>query len=641
MKIILAAVAVLFAASIANAIYLGTVEGYTKDSGGSPVSNVTVNATVIGCSGAACSQVGTSDANGYYVIANLNLPAGGTVRVTASKGSQYGESNGTADQFQAAYVNVTMCTAPPAPTLQPIADTHNPTTFTFNWTSSGPRDDFYLNGNTYLNVIAPQYQYLSYGSHTWGVRSCNATCCSGWVYDSFSVYNNPPSQPVLTDQPDTIANNVTLSWTSGTDPDSDPTYDEYQFQSNPVQSNVTSPQNESGLSYQTYTWKVRTCDDRGACSAWASDSFSVVNNPCPPPVLQPVPDGHFTSVILNWTSNATDIDGDPCHDRYQFGADAIIDPATSPQTKSGLSLGVSYTWRVQSCDNKGACSPWQSDTFITQNNAPSAPVLIDQNHTDASSVGLRWTSGTDPDSDTTYDEYQFDSGAVVSPATSPQVELLSGIDYHTWRVRTCDSHGACSSWSQDTFVRYECPACPPGRGGGGGACVTTLPPNATVLTCMEDWVCEEWSACNPLTLVQTRECADIADCGTKCYMPDVIRRCSYSPSCWNGIRDVDETDVDCGGVCMPCEIGKECKRDIDCALGICYEGVCTPSTCYNGVQDDGETGVDCGGPCPPCFEIPAPVPPPAYYIIFAIAMAAAALWLALLAVPHLRKKSKR
>ena len=641
LKALFAVLAMLLAVSAAQAIYLGTVEGYTKDNGGSPVVNATVNATVIGCSGAACSQSGTSDSNGYYVIANLNLPAGGTVKVTATKGSQYGEASGTADQFQAAYVNVTMCIAPPTPTLQPIADTHNPTTFTFNWTSSGPRDDFYLNGNTYINVTPPQYQYLSYANHTWGVRACNASCCSGWVYDTFVVYNNPPSQPVLTDQPDTISNNVTLQWTSGTDPDGDPTYDEYQFQSNPVVSPATSPQNESGLGYQSYTWKVRTCDDRGACSAWASDSFSVVNNACPPPVLVSVADGHFTSVVLQWTSNATDMDGDPCHDRYQFGSDAVVDPATSPQSKSGLSLGVSYTWRVQSCDNKSACSAWQYDTFITQNNAPSAPSLVDQPHTDASSVALQWASGIDPDGDPTYDEYQFDSGAVVSPPTSPQVELLSGIDYHTWQVRTCDNHSACSSWAQDTFVRYECPTCPPGRG-GGGACLPALPPNATILTCLENWVCEEWSACNPLTLTQTRECADTMNCSTKCYMPDVIRKCTYSPSCSNGILDEEETDIDCGGICAPCALGEECDRDSDCAVGICYEGICTPSTCYNGVKDNGETGIDCGGPCAPCVAVPLPVIPSPYYIIFTLAMSAVALWLAMMFVaPYLAKRKKR
>ncbi len=48
--------------------------------------------------------------------------------------------------------------------------------------------------------------------------------------------------------------------------------------------------------------------------------------------------------------------------------------------------------------------------------------------------------------------------------------------------------------------------------------------------------------------------------------------------CTNGIQDVGETGVDCGGSCDPCGAG----------------------TCSNNVQDPTETGVDCGGSCPPC-----------------------------------------
>lgn len=43
------------------------------------------------------------------------------------------------------------------------------------------------------------------------------------------------------------------------------------------------------------------------------------------------------------------------------------------------------------------------------------------------------------------------------------------------------------------------------------------------------------------------------------------------PSCTDGIKNQDETDVDCGGVCPACP------------------------TCTDGVQNGDETGVDCGG----------------------------------------------
>lgn len=51
-------------------------------------------------------------------------------------------------------------------------------------------------------------------------------------------------------------------------------------------------------------------------------------------------------------------------------------------------------------------------------------------------------------------------------------------------------------------------------------------------------------------------------------------------SCFNGIKDGDETDVDCGGSCVPC------------------------ATCDDGIKNGEETGIDCGGPdCEPCTGI--------------------------------------
>jgi len=47
-------------------------------------------------------------------------------------------------------------------------------------------------------------------------------------------------------------------------------------------------------------------------------------------------------------------------------------------------------------------------------------------------------------------------------------------------------------------------------------------------------------------------------------------------SCSDGVKNQDETGVDCGGPCTACE------------------------TCSDGIQNQSETGVDCGGPCGAC-----------------------------------------
>jgi len=80
--------------------------------------------------------------------------------------------------------------------------------------------------------------------------------------------------------------------------------------------------------------------------------------------------------------------------------------------------------------------------------------------------------------------------------------------------------------------------------------------------------------------------------------------------CSNDIRDGDETGVDCGGSCPPCEtsdcddgIQNGAETGIDCG-GSC--DACSVSDCDNGIIDGSETGVDCGGNCPSscCTSLP-------------------------------------
>lgn len=64
--------------------------------------------------------------------------------------------------------------------------------------------------------------------------------------------------------------------------------------------------------------------------------------------------------------------------------------------------------------------------------------------------------------------------------------------------------------------------------------------------------------------------------------------------CANGIKDVRETDVDCGGLdCALCADQKACLGHYDCQSQRCIQGRCV--SCGNGVLDGGESDVDCGG----------------------------------------------
>lgn len=85
-----------------------------------------------------------------------------------------------------------------------------------------------------------------------------------------------------------------------------------------------------------------------------------------------------------------------------------------------------------------------------------------------------------------------------------------------------------------------------------------------------------------------------------CQSQHCIAGVCTAPSCSDGVFDGNETDVDCGGYrCAPCAAGRTCRKTADCTTGCCT-GTCVVTACNDGRLDGCETDVDCGGPCPQC-----------------------------------------
>ncbi|NOU29952.1 MAG: hypothetical protein HOO96_18765 [Polyangiaceae bacterium] len=67
------------------------------------------------------------------------------------------------------------------------------------------------------------------------------------------------------------------------------------------------------------------------------------------------------------------------------------------------------------------------------------------------------------------------------------------------------------------------------------------------------------------------------------------------PAGKDGVKNGDETDVDCGGTkATKCSFGKQCKVAADCASGDCQGGTCQASV-SDGTRNGDETDIDCGG----------------------------------------------
>lgn len=377
--VLLLSFVLLLAASLSvNAqIYVGTCGGYIfyMNSSRAPGSSVTI--TVAGCSGSGCSGAYTSQSNGYYVVANLNLPAGGTVNGVATNGLYSGTNSTTANAEYAAFMNITLCRPPSTPVLVDQPDTQY-VNVSLQWTNGTDFDgyptytQFQLDSDPWIITSSPYNTTVALGLHTWRVRTCNALCCSPIASDSFNVYCQPPSTPVLTPQPDTHNNSVSFQWINGTDPNGNPTYTQFQLNAGPWII-TSSPYNASGLPFATHVWRVRTCNSM-CCSGVGTDAFDVYNNPPSVPQLVIIPDSNTSNVTLDWTSGI-DPDGDGTYDQYgfrRFDQAYTTLNASPPVPETGLS--GSYFWRVRTCDTFDWCSNWNESSFTTLSCGPGPSI---------------------------------------------------------------------------------------------------------------------------------------------------------------------------------------------------------------------------------------------------------------------------
>jgi hypothetical protein len=199
-----------------------------------------------------------------------------------------------------------------------------------------------------------------------------------------------------------------------------------------------------------------------------------------------------------------------------------------------------------------------------------------------------------------YDESDIDCGRYCSTSCSIGKRCASAVD--------CVNQAACFG---GTCVDH----CGDGRldngeadvdcGGGCGRC--TAGKRCTVAADCASNRCVKGGGCT---------CTSAADCvgGAACTLGVCSNHCS------DGLRNFDETDVDCGGSCAPCGENKACTLDLDCGSRPCHNGRCGCSTaadcaageacllgdcypqCSDGMKDGNESDVDCGGSCAPCGE---------------------------------------
>ncbi len=118
------------------------------------------------------------------------------------------------------------------------------------------------------------------------------------------------------------------------------------------------------------------------------------------------------------------------------------------------------------------------------------------------------------------------------------------------------------------------PACGPNPGSGEPdsepVCENPCEPDALRCEGNHLEVCAaDQSGCYVWTLQQ-----DCSESAQHCDASGDEPACLSTPTCYDGEQNQDETDVDCGGGCLPCATGKSCGEDKDCESGFCDAGTC-------------------------------------------------------------------
>ncbi len=196
---------------------------------------------------------------------------------------------------------------------------------------------------------------------------------------------------------------------------------------------------------------------------------------------------------------------------------------------------------------------------------------------------------------------------------APNFELpkdLNTDNQYVVRIRVADGKGGFDTQLVRIMVTNQSAIGTGGRCAGAEDCVAQHCDDAVTHLCLAPSCADAipngmetdldcGGLCSGCSAAQ--KCLIGADCLSG-LCPVATLRCA-APGCGDGVRSASETDVDCGGgTCLPCFETKACLLASDCLSGVCPAAthVCTKATCSDGVKNGDETDLDCGGSCKAC-----------------------------------------
>jgi hypothetical protein len=144
-------------------------------------------------------------------------------------------------------------------------------------------------------------------------------------------------------------------------------------------------------------------------------------------------------------------------------------------------------------------------------------------------------------------------------ACSPSTEVCDGVDNNC--DGQVDENGVCGT------ISYYC------DGDQDGYLSATVSDTCSSLGCVPAGCSTTpGTDCNDVDI--TVNPAAVDNCDSDGVDNDCDGTVDECDSCINGKQDGNETDVDCGGSCAPCDLQQACNISADCLSGNCQSGIC-------------------------------------------------------------------
>ncbi len=252
------------------------------------------------------------------------------------------------------------------------------------------------------------------------------------------------------------ASQINLTWNASTDNVGVVGYRVYRNGSLAASVGGTS-YSDTGLSASTtYTYKVAAYDAAGNASAQSSPATATTSSSGADTQAPTVPAALAASAVsasqinLTWSASSDNV-GVVGYYIYRNGS-FVRTAGTTSYSDTGLSTGITYTYRVAAYDAAGNASAQSSPASATtlggaDTQAPTVPSGLAASAVSASQINLTWNASTDNVGVVGYRIYRNGSLAATASGTSYSDTGLSASTTYTYNVAAYDAAGNASAQS--------------------------------------------------------------------------------------------------------------------------------------------------------------------------------------------------